>query len=260
MQDHTLNLLRSIGKDLLDLVLTVSEVAVMAVITYYVARFAGSFAARALKERRAGQDGALLVGRLTSIGIWIVGFSWILTSLGVNSTGLLAFLSASTVAISLSLQDIIRNFVAGIILLIERPFRVGDRIRVRDISGEVQGIDVRTTHIRNTEGALVHIPNATIYTEVLVNRSHYRTRRLEVVITYPKSAYADAAATIAAALTGVTGVRHPIPTPTLRSATADEMVIELSLLIDSSADTQERVTRQLFDAFPDATLEVTKVS
>ncbi len=197
-------------------------------------------------------------GRLCTLSVWIIWLSWTLSSLGANTTGLVTFFGASTVAISLSLQDIMKNFFAGIVLLIERPFRVGDRIKVKDVVGDVQGIDIRTTLLRNLEGALVMIPNATIFTEILVNRSHFRTRRLDLIITTSGQHALDLEHNVRIALAGVTGIRNPITAPSVKSSTREETVMNLSILIDSTPDVERTVLQHLIDGIGDAKLEVNR--
>ncbi|HEU0163762.1 MAG TPA: mechanosensitive ion channel domain-containing protein [Thermomicrobiales bacterium] len=258
MQDHLQRFLKDVGSPLGHVAEGIIQILILGAITFYLARYAGKFVGRAMARRSFGRNGALLVGRLSSVAIWIAGISAIMATLGVSSTGILTLISASTVAISLSLQDVLKNFVSGIFLLVERPFKVGDRIRVRDVVGEVQGIDIRTTLIRNTEGALVMVPNATIFTEILINRSHYRTRRLDITVTCGRNQLATINERIAAAVDGIEGVRRPLPAPTMRSATPEETIIELSLLIETSPDVEQNVIRRLIDALGDAKLEVTK--
>src|SRR5690606_11371705 len=124
---------------------------------------------RALSQRRLDWNGSVLLSRLVSISIKVAAILVVLNILGVSGTGLLAVVSAFTVAIGLSLQDVMKNFFAGIYLLLERPCRAGDRIVVKDVLGEVKGIDIRTTLIKNRDNELVLIPNATIFTEILRN-------------------------------------------------------------------------------------------
>ena len=67
------------------------------------------------------------------------------------------------------MQDVLKNVFAGIYLLIERPFRPGDTIKVRDFVGRVETVDLRTTTLRS-DGEIVYVPNAILFSEVLVNR------------------------------------------------------------------------------------------
>jgi small-conductance mechanosensitive channel len=73
-------------------------------------------------------------------------------------------------AASLALQDVLKNFVAGVYLLVERPFRIGESIKVKDFTGAVETIDVRTTVLRTAEGDAVMVPNAILFAEIILNR------------------------------------------------------------------------------------------
>src|SRR4029079_957634 len=76
-------------------------------------------------------------------------------------------------AVSLAIQDVLKNAIAGVYLLIERPVRPGETIRVRDYVGTVVTVDLRTTTLRS-EGEIVYVPNAILYAEILVNRGKIR--------------------------------------------------------------------------------------
>src|SRR5699024_6561003 len=133
--------------------------------------------------------------------------------------------------------------------------KVGDRVKVRDFEGEIQGIDIRTTLIRNTEGALVMIPNSVLFTEILTNRSHYRTRRLVLVLTANSLSIDQIEKRIAESLADVNGVRRPIPAPFIRSSSSENKVMELSLMIESRPDIEDRVMRTLVDNLDDTMIE-----
>jgi len=250
------NISRSLGSELLDILGVLARVVISGILAFFIGRYVSRFVERLMTKRSLGFNGALLFGKLSVIVVWIIWLSWTLSSLGANTTGLVAVVGASTVAISLSLQDILKNFVAGIFLLLERPFRVGDRIKVKDVVGEVQGVDIRTTLIRNSEGALVMIPNATIFTEILVNRSHFRTRRLDLLITTDRKNIVEIDRRIREGLSGVPGIRNPIPAPTVRSSTPQELVMNLSVLIESTPEAERTVLQHLIDTLGDSRLEV----
>jgi len=253
-----LGYLKDVGGELLVIVGGLVSAGIVAAITWFVARKVRELVARTMESRRLNRNGAMLVSRLSFVAVWIVGIGVILARLGVNTTGIFAFLSASTVAISLSLQDVLRNFVAGLILLFERPFQVGDRIKVRDVVGEVQGIDLRTTLIRNTDGYLVMVPNSTIFTEIITNRSHYRTRRLTIVITGSREAMAGIEARLPVALANIPGVRKPFLSPVVTTSSSDTYVIEMPLLVEATNDVERQVMHDLSAQFADVTLEVRK--
>lgn len=254
MEDRILGYFRDVGSNLLSIASGLVTAAIIAAITWFIARQVSQLVARAMKTRHLNQNGSLLVSRLAFIAVWIIGIGVIFGKLGVNTTGILAFLSASTVAISLSLQDVLRNFVSGLILLFERPFQVGDRIKVRDVVGEVQGIDLRTTLIRNTDGYLVMVPNSTIFTEIITNRSHYRTRRLKVTLTGTRDAMAGVETRLPELLATVTGVRRPFPTPDVTTSSSDEVVLNVSLLIESGPSIEHDLMTHLAEAFPEVSV------
>jgi small conductance mechanosensitive channel len=80
-------------------------------------------------------------------------------------------IGALGLAVSLSLQDTAKNLVAGLYLLAERPFHVGDQITVRTFTGRVEFIDMRTTTLRTDDDQQVIIPNTIIMSEVVVKQS-----------------------------------------------------------------------------------------
>lgn len=143
-------------------------------LTLYLAR-----AARRSFERATVQSGAdpavrILVGRLIYLGILALGLTSVLYMLGINPTALVAALGAVGLAISLAVQDILKNFFAGIYLLFERPFRIGDEISVKEYVGTVQHVGARTTSLRTKDGVLVMIPNSIVFVEILSNRTSGR--------------------------------------------------------------------------------------
>src|SRR5207302_2205674 len=113
-----------------------------------------------------------LVKRAISAVFVTVGILVVLGILGFNSTGLLTLAGAVGLAFSLAIQDILKNFFSGIYLLLERPFRVGDTIRVKDQQGVVENIGVRTTELRTSENVQVLVPNAVVFAEVVTNHTH----------------------------------------------------------------------------------------
>ena len=102
----------------------------------------------------------------------------VLGILGVNSTGLVTVAGAVGLAFSLAIQDILKNFFSGVYLLLERPFRVGDTIRVKEQQGVVENIGVRTTELRTPENVQVLVPNAVVFAEVVTN--HFARAAAEV--------------------------------------------------------------------------------
>lgn len=103
-----------------------------------------------------------------------IGAVTVLDMFGVPLSAVVTFVGVVGLAISLALQDILKNFCAGLYLLFERPFRLGDVVVVKDQRGVVETIGIRTTTLRTDENVKVLIPNSTMFVEVVLNRTDFK--------------------------------------------------------------------------------------
>ncbi len=136
------------------------------------ARWVGQWSGRAVQhamDRTRADNITRLVRRLASSAVMVVAVLAVLGTFGVQWTALAAVMGIAGLALSFSLQDLLKNFVAGIYLLMERPFRIGDRVKVKDHVGLVEDVTIRTTVLRTDEGLRIIIPNATLFAEVVSN-------------------------------------------------------------------------------------------
>jgi len=117
----------------------------------------------------------LNVVALASNGVTVVGVifcaSVILSVLGVPTSAVITSFGLATAGIVLAFQDVLKNFIAGIYLLVERPFTIGDHVKVRDAEGSVEEVDIRTTALKTDAGVIILVPNNIIFTEIVTNRS-----------------------------------------------------------------------------------------
>ncbi|MGH7723637.1 MAG: mechanosensitive ion channel family protein [Candidatus Dormibacteria bacterium] len=134
--------------------------------------------------QRAGGDPQLraLVRNVGGAVIYFFAIVSGLVTAGVNAAFILTFGGLASLAIGLAFQDVLRNVLAGIWLLVERPFKIGDLITLIgvDMSGVVQTITLRTTALRTGDGRLAVVPNLTVFSGVIVNSSAYSQRRYTV--------------------------------------------------------------------------------
>ncbi|HEX5414340.1 MAG TPA: mechanosensitive ion channel domain-containing protein [Chloroflexota bacterium] len=112
---------------------------------------------------------AILLGRAAYVLVLLLGLLLILPIFDLNITAFFAALGIIGLAVSLAIQDVLKNVFAGVYILLERPFRPGDVIKVRDFLGTVETIDVRTTTLRS-KGERILVPNAILLSEILINR------------------------------------------------------------------------------------------
>lgn len=141
----------------------------VAVIALVVARSVRRVTMRLLARRRVQANGIVLVGNLAQVLVLVLALFAILAIYTRGAFGLvLASFSVIGVVVALSLQDVLRNFFAGIWVLVERPFRIGDTIQVGAHTGRVREISFRTTHLETEDGRDVIVPNASLMTEAVV--------------------------------------------------------------------------------------------
>jgi small-conductance mechanosensitive channel len=155
-----------------------AQAVIVVIVSLIAMRLTLSWVARGLRRAHVDLGTQILVKRALVV-IWIVITALVVLGiLGVNPTGLVAVLGAVTLAFSLALQDILKNFFSGVYLLLERPFRVGDTIKVKDQTGVVENIGVRTTRLRTVDNVEVMVPNATVFSEVVLNQTFARSPTL----------------------------------------------------------------------------------
>jgi small-conductance mechanosensitive channel len=128
----------------------------------------------AMRRARVDTGTEILVKRGLAVTFVVVTVLVVLGILGVNSISLVTVAGAVGLAFSLAIQDILKNFFAGVYLLLERPFRVGDTIQIKEQQGVVENIGVRTTVLRTPENVQVLVPNAVVFAEVVANHTYAR--------------------------------------------------------------------------------------
>ena len=102
--------------------------------------------------------------------------------LGINTSSLVALLGAVFLAIGLALQDSLKNFAAGVMLIFYRPFKVGDYVRFPDSEGTVESITLVNTMLRTPDNLSIIIPNGKISADTIVNLTANPTRRIDLVV------------------------------------------------------------------------------
>ncbi len=141
------------------------------VVTFVALRIAQGWVVSAMRRGRVDTGTQILVRRGLSTAIVVIGVLVVLGILGANAAGLVTVIGAVGLAFSLAIQDILKNFFSGVYLLLERPFRVGDTIRIKDQEGIIENIGVRTTTLRTVQNVQVLVPNALVFAEIVANHS-----------------------------------------------------------------------------------------
>lgn len=141
-------------------------------------------------RRAYGEEGlGRAIGRLARFFVLLTGFlvAAVIIFPGVTPADVLAVLGLGSVAIGFAFKDIFQNFLAGVLILARRPFRIGDQVRTGQLEGTVEDINLRATVLKTYDGERVVVPNSNIYTDPVVVRTAYgkRRSRFTVGIGYP---------------------------------------------------------------------------
>jgi small conductance mechanosensitive channel len=219
-------------------------------VTVLVARAVRRGVGKALRRTSTEAHVELLVAKLAYAAAMTVGLVVALSILGVNLGVLVGSLGLASVALGFALQDIVSNFAAGVVLLLEHPFTRGDHIAVEGTEGTVEDINVRATQLRTPDGQQVLVPNKLLFTNVLTNASATMRRRGEVLLEVPRGQdAARARELLRAAAAGVKGVGDD-PPPRLLTEDLGQDVLSLRLWfwVDPRADDLLRVRSEVLEA------------
>jgi small-conductance mechanosensitive channel len=176
---------------------------------------------RVLARSRAQANVTILLGNLAQVTVIVLGILGVLAIYTKDAFGwILTSFSVIGLVIGLSLQDILKNFFAGVWVLVERPFRIGDTIEVSGSSGVVEEIAFRTTMLKTDDGREIIVPNGVFMTSSVTNLTRFPLRRGALWLIVDDREKPIPADDIRAALAGVPGVaKDPEPSVELRSVT-----------------------------------------
>ena len=169
-----------------DFAVNLAIAAIIFVLTLFAARWASGAARKILgRTRLVRRDPTVLafMVQIVRVVVVIIGMIAVLQRLGVQTTSIIAVLGAASLAVGLALQGTLSNVAAGVMLLLLRPYRVGEAIDVGGASGTVQKLDLFTTQLTNANNHKIVIPNSKVLSDVIINMTGQRTRRVEIRFT-----------------------------------------------------------------------------
>ncbi|MGK7942701.1 MAG: mechanosensitive ion channel family protein [Crocosphaera sp.] len=155
---------------------------IIIILTRFVAKFISQLADKIGKKTFKSHSLQILLTKTSYVFIWVAGvlFAAVVAFPGLRLGDIIATLGLSSVAIGFAFQDIFKNFLAGILLLIQEPFRINDQIIVGEYEGTVESISIRTTQIRTYQGERVLLPNSTVFTSAVQVRTAFNHRRTDL--------------------------------------------------------------------------------
>ena len=169
-----------------DFAINLTIAVLIFVATLFAAKWASGAARRTLSRVRGFRHDPTVLSfavQVVRVVVIIIGMIAVLQRLGVQTTSIIAVLGAASLAVGLALQGTLSNVASGIMLLVLRPYRVGDVVDVGGMAGTVQRLDLFTTQLSNASNHKIVIPNSKVLSDPLTNLTGQQTRRIEINFT-----------------------------------------------------------------------------
>jgi small conductance mechanosensitive channel len=184
--DIDLDTLEAIKQQSVDLAFQVGPAILKALILFLVGRFVIRFMMRLLlgaflKYEIDSSLSTFLISLAQAI-LYVLLIISVATTLGMEMTSFVTVLGAAGLAIGLALQGSLSNFAGGVLILIFKPFKVGDTVEAQGTIGSVESIDILYTKIRNFDNKVVIVPNGALANNSITNFSLKPTRRVELLV------------------------------------------------------------------------------
>jgi len=175
--------LLEIGRDyLLPFAIHLLAALAIFVVGRWVARFVTAQTRRLMTRAHVDETLRKFLGNMTYALLLVVVVLAALDALGVDTTSLTAILATAGLAVGFALRDSLANFAAGVLLIVLKPFHVGDFVEAGGVSGTVEEIQLFTTYLRTGDNVQIIVPNGTIANASIKNFSVKQTRRIDLTV------------------------------------------------------------------------------
>jgi small conductance mechanosensitive channel len=160
--------------------------AVVALVIFYVGRAIARLLVKGVRKVMQAQNtDQILESFVSSLAYWAIMTFVIIAAIGqigVQTTSLIAIMGAAGLAIGLSLQGSLANFAAGVLIVMFRPYRVGDFVEAAGVAGSVVQVQILTTVLKTGDNKQIVIPNGQIMGSIITNYSANETRRVDLTV------------------------------------------------------------------------------
>ena len=152
---------------------------IVLILGLWVIKLATKMAGKSLQKAKLDQSLVSFMMSLTNVLLKILLFITVMGMVGIQMTSFIAILGAAGLAVGMALSGTLQNFAGGVIVLVFKPFKVGDFIEAQGFSGTVKEISIFTTHLNTVDKKLIVIPNGPLSTASLTNFSAEPLRRVD---------------------------------------------------------------------------------
>ena len=153
---------------------------IILVVGMWLSGLISKFVAKTMERAKIGKEVVTFAHSFVKNGIKVLVIVAAIGTLGFNIASLITALGAATVAIGLALQDSLKNIASGVMILINKPFKVGDFLETNSLQGKVTRIDIASTHLLTLDNKEIIIPNSNMYASNIINFSSQETRRVDL--------------------------------------------------------------------------------
>lgn len=159
--------------------------ALAAILIFYIGRMIARIISNGLKKVMQKQEvDKILESFVSNLVYWLLMTFVIIAAinqLGIQTTSLIAIMGAAGLAVGLAMQGSLSNFAAGVLIVLFRPYRVGDFVEAAGISGSVEQVQILTTILKTPDNKQIIVPNSEIMGSIITNYSANETRRVDLV-------------------------------------------------------------------------------
>ena len=190
--------LQEMGEGFIETLPSLAIALIILLITWIVARFAARISDMIVGRTEIRSSLKNLADTLVRLTIWVIGIfiAAVVVMPGLTMASLLAGLGIGAVAIGFAFQDIFENFFAGILIMLREKMQIGDVIECEGITGKVEHITLRETHVRKLSGELTVVPNSILFKNPVEILTDVEQRRHEVVVGVSYDTNLEHAATV----------------------------------------------------------------
>jgi|AGTN01.1.fsa_nt_gi Small-conductance mechanosensitive channel len=228
-------------------------------IFYMVSKFVGRVVSGMAERANIDKTLGRAVGRLASVFTNIFGLlvCAVIVVPTFSPDKLIAGLGITSVAIGFAFQNVLQNFFAGLLLLWQKPFGIGDEIKAKEYEGTVEDITIRTTQLKTFTGQRVYIPNGVLFTEPVTVNTAYSTRQVHIQLPINEEQRLDAVEVARSALGGLDSVAKDPPPQISVSAAGGSLNLDVYFWANSKSEQLIRATNDATIAIQEA---LTKIS
>lgn len=228
LQEIKTSLLNLIGNSIEALPAALVAITIL-FLTRYAANFTRRMASVAGRRMLKSQSLRSLLVQMSYVAAWVAGvlLASVIAFPDLRLGDIIGLLGLGSVAIGFAFQDIFKNFLAGVLLLLNEPFRLGDQVIVDDFEGTIENITIRSTQIKTYQGERIVIPNAIVFTSAIRVLTAMAQRRTDLALGVDYNTdLPSAIQTLLKALTTVQGVLAD-PAPEVDAVSFGDSSIDL---------------------------------